>query len=262
MKIGLLTTDTPHHRHFIHELTSAGLLSFVIFETRGYPWAKRRRRHFRKNLPNLYRALVLNPYRRSERFERERDLLEEQRFALGKRAWPPRGTRVETVSSVNDHDCRSMLIEESPDLLFVYGTGIVKKDVFSLPRLGTVNAHGGLLPKYRGLDTNLWAAYLGHPEEMAVTLHEMEQGIDTGAVYVSRRLSATPDLCRLTLRYHTTLLCTEMAVELGRAFDQRVPGKAPQPENGGYFGPMPPVLQRRADAAIKRFARGSDQTER
>lgn len=65
-------------------------------------------------------------------------------------------------------------------LVVAYGR-ILPGDVLSAPRLGCVNVHASLLPKYRGAAPITWAVVHGEPES-GVTLMQMDEGMDTGAM--------------------------------------------------------------------------------
>src|SRR5262245_55562994 len=63
-------------------------------------------------------------------------------------------------------------------LVVAYGR-ILPKDVLEAPRLGCINVHASLLPKYRGAAPITWAVVRGEPET-GVTLMKMDEGMDTG----------------------------------------------------------------------------------
>lgn len=63
-------------------------------------------------------------------------------------------------------------------LVAAYGR-ILPKDVLEAPRLGSVNVHASLLPKYRGAAPITWAVVHGEPET-GITLMKMDEGMDTG----------------------------------------------------------------------------------
>ncbi len=65
-------------------------------------------------------------------------------------------------------------------LVVAYGR-ILPKDVLEAPRLGCVNVHASLLPKLRGAAPITWAIVRGEPET-GVTLMQMDEGMDTGAM--------------------------------------------------------------------------------
>lgn len=65
-------------------------------------------------------------------------------------------------------------------LVVAYGR-ILPKDVLDAPRLGCINVHASLLPKLRGAAPITWAVVRGEPES-GVTLMQMDEGMDTGAM--------------------------------------------------------------------------------
>jgi methionyl-tRNA formyltransferase len=77
----------------------------------------------------------------------------------------------------------------SPDLILVPAyTMKLPQQVLDLPRLGAVNLHGGLLPKYRGAHVLQWAIIMGE-NETGVTAHYMDADWDTGPVIGEKRVS-------------------------------------------------------------------------
>jgi methionyl-tRNA formyltransferase len=69
-----------------------------------------------------------------------------------------------------------------PDLLIVFGFGWkLPKPVLQIPRLGALNIHVSMLPKYRGPAPLLWAIRNGDPVG-GVTVHRMDEGFDTGNI--------------------------------------------------------------------------------
>jgi methionyl-tRNA formyltransferase len=69
-------------------------------------------------------------------------------------------------------------------LVVAYGR-ILPKDVLEGTRVGCVNVHASLLPKYRGAAPITWAVVNGEPET-GVTLMKLDEGMDTGPTYASR----------------------------------------------------------------------------
>jgi methionyl-tRNA formyltransferase len=66
-------------------------------------------------------------------------------------------------------------------LVVAYGR-ILPKDVLDAPRLGCVNVHASLLPKYRGAAPIAWAVVHGETET-GVTLMKLDEGMDTGPTF-------------------------------------------------------------------------------
>lgn len=69
-----------------------------------------------------------------------------------------------------------------PDIFVVYSMSeLLKENIFTIPKFGTINLHGSLLPNYRGPEPWLWMYYHMdlHP---GTTVHYIDQGEDTGDI--------------------------------------------------------------------------------
>jgi methionyl-tRNA formyltransferase len=76
----------------------------------------------------------------------------------------------------------------APDLCVVVAYGkILPPELLALPRLGCLNVHASLLPKYRGAAPIQWAIIRGESES-GVTLMRMDAGMDTGDMLLTGRL--------------------------------------------------------------------------
>ena len=68
-----------------------------------------------------------------------------------------------------------------PDVLVLHQAPILPKDIFSLPRIGTINIHPSLLPKYRGSNPYFWM-YFFKDYTAGITLHVVNTQVDTGDI--------------------------------------------------------------------------------
>ena len=74
------------------------------------------------------------------------------------------------------------IIDMQPDLIITAAYGqMIPQEVLDCPRLGCINVHASLLPKYRGAAPIQWAVIDGE-EETGVTTMYMAEGLDTGDV--------------------------------------------------------------------------------
>jgi methionyl-tRNA formyltransferase len=79
-----------------------------------------------------------------------------------------------------------------PDLQVVVAFRMLPEAVWALPRIGTFNLHGSLLPKYRGAAPINWAVMEGE-RETGVTTFFLQHEIDTGDVILQRRMAIGED---------------------------------------------------------------------
>ena len=106
------------------------------------------------------------------------------------RSWAWRhGVPVKDVKSLNDSEAVTYLEQLIPDAV-VYGGGGILRAPF-IQAAGTVlNAHAGPLPDVRGMNAAEWAYLLGARRE--ITIHRIDEGIDTGAPISVRALAEKP----------------------------------------------------------------------
>jgi methionyl-tRNA formyltransferase len=95
--------------------------------------------------------------------------------------------------SINTPEGVAKLTEWQPDLLVVAAYGqILSKDVLSVPRLGGINVHASLLPKYRGAAPIAWAIYHGETKT-GVTIIRMTTGLDAGEMLAQETIDILPE---------------------------------------------------------------------
>ena len=90
-------------------------------------------------------------------------------------------------TGLNTADVQSVLHTLQPDLLVVVAYGLIlPPGVLRIPRLGCVNLHASLLPRWRGA-APIQRAILAGDTETGVCLMQMEAGLDTGPLLACRR---------------------------------------------------------------------------
>jgi methionyl-tRNA formyltransferase len=100
-----------------------------------------------------------------------------------------RNLEVFEPESVNSDEARNWLEQKAADLFVVCDYGqILSRQVLSLARLGGINLHASLLPKYRGAAPINWAIYHGE-SETGVTVIHMTPGLDAGPALVQRPIA-------------------------------------------------------------------------
>jgi methionyl-tRNA formyltransferase len=92
------------------------------------------------------------------------------------------GIRVVHVAALSLPESVAAVRALEPDLLIHAGAGILRRELLATPRLGTLNAHMGLLPRYRGMNVAEWARLQSNP--VGCTAHLIDEGIDTGDILV------------------------------------------------------------------------------
>ncbi len=93
----------------------------------------------------------------------------------------------------NNAEFRAQLEAIAPDAIVVVAYGrIIPPWMLALPRLGCVNLHASLLPKYRGAAPIQWAVALGETVTGNTTML-LEEGLDTGPILLQQQLAIAPE---------------------------------------------------------------------
>ena len=89
--------------------------------------------------------------------------------------------------SVRSKELIQTVQDQAVDLLILGESGIIKEELINSVRIGTINAHPGILPYYRGLDPSLWAIFNDDNDKIGSTLHWVDAGIDTGRIIAKKK---------------------------------------------------------------------------
>lgn len=93
---------------------------------------------------------------------------------------------------VNGPECRTYLEALGPDLLLAVGYGqILTDETLAIPKVGSLNVHPSLLPKYRGLHPIYWVLFEGQ-NETGVTVHEITSRVDGGPILAQESMPLFP----------------------------------------------------------------------
>ncbi len=88
------------------------------------------------------------------------------------------------VADHNQPQSEDFIRRIAPDLIVFTGGGLIRQNILSIPTIGIMNCHTGILPEFRGMDVVEWTAAEGKIGDVGfgVTLHLMDKGVDTGPI--------------------------------------------------------------------------------
>lgn len=86
---------------------------------------------------------------------------------------------------------------------------IFKRNILNLPRLKAINCHAGKLPFYRGRNILNWAL-INDEKEFGITVHFIDEGIDTGDIILQRTFAISDDDDYNTLLNTAYIQCAEI----------------------------------------------------
>ncbi len=96
------------------------------------------------------------------------------------------GLNVIERSDLNSKSFRELIRKYDADLFISVASSVIfKKELINIPKLDCINIHNAPLPKYRGMLPNFWQLYHGETEA-GITVHRIEEGIDTGDIISQR----------------------------------------------------------------------------
>jgi methionyl-tRNA formyltransferase len=139
---------------------------------------------------------------------------------------------VEQPQTLKDPAAVARLAQWSADLMVVVAYGLLlPKQVLDTPRLGCVNIHASLLPRWRGAAPIQRAIQAGD-EKSGVTIMQMDVGLDTGPMLLERETAITPRETAGTLHDRLAKLGAEAIVEALEAIAAGTAQPRKQPEEG------------------------------
>lgn len=125
-----------------------------------------------------------------------------------------------------------------PDLVVTAAYGrILTKAVLDIPRLGCINVHGSLLPKYRGAAPIQWALINGD-SVTGITTMFMDEGMDTGDILLKKELPIPEDMNAGELYDQLSKLGAMALMETMEALENGTLNRVPQDHSKAVNVPM------------------------
>ena len=128
-----------------------------------------------------------------------------------------------------------------PDVICVVAYGkILPKEILEIPKLGCINVHGSLLPKYRGAAPIQWAILNGDKETGITTMY-MNEGMDTGDMILKGKVTIGEDETTGELWDRLSKIGGELLVKTLKEIEK---GTAPREKQGDDFS-IAPMLDKK-----------------
>ena len=149
-----------------------------------------------------------------------------------------RGIPVFQPEKARHPDAVARIAAEAPDLIVVVAYGhILPKSILDIPRLGCINVHASLLPKYRGAAPINWAVARGETET-GITIMRMDEGMDTGPMLHVREMPIGEEDTAETMYAKLSALGAEALCEALRRLLEGTLGETPQDAARATYAPM------------------------
>ena len=151
------------------------------------------------------------------------------------------GLPVIQPESLNDSDAIAAVRAIGPDAMVVIAYGVrLRPRALRIPRLGCLNIHASLLPRYRGAAPINWAIIRGE-KETGVTLQRMAPEIDAGGILAQRAIAIGADETAGELFDRLAVLAAEM---IGPALDDLDAGRLVERPQDAALATLAPKLEK------------------
>lgn len=120
---------------------------------------------------------------------------------------------IEVFQPIKIREDYKKIIEWNPDMIITCAYGqIIPEEVLKLPKLGCINVHGSLLPKYRG-GAPIHRSIINGDKETGITIMYMDKGMDTGNMISKRSIPIEEDDNLETLSNKLSILGRDLLLD-------------------------------------------------
>lgn len=159
------------------------------------------------------------------------------------------GLAVRTPPRLKDPAVQEEFRALGADLAVVGAYGLLlPRPILDAPRLGCINLHASLLPRWRGA-APIQRAILAGDTETGISIFRMEEGLDTGPVYAMRAIGIGPRETAGGLHDRLAALAAEMLPEVLDALEHGTATATPQPAEGVTYATKIDKAEARLDFA-------------
>jgi methionyl-tRNA formyltransferase len=147
------------------------------------------------------------------------------------------GLEVRTPRTLKEPEAQAELAGLGADLAVVGAYGLLlPAPVLAAPRLGCVNLHASLLPRWRGA-APIERAILAGDRETGLAIFQMEEGLDTGPVLAQRAVPIGPSTTAPELHERLARLAAEILPDVIEELAAGTATATPQPTEGVTYAP-------------------------
>jgi methionyl-tRNA formyltransferase len=142
------------------------------------------------------------------------------------------GLKIATPKTLKDEAAQAEFCAYQADAAVVVAYGLIlPKPILEAPRLGCFNVHASLLPRWRGA-APINRAIMAGDTESGVTIMQMDEGLDTGAMVMTERVAIAPDMTAGDLHDALAQLGAALMPRALAAAERGPLSLTPQPEAG------------------------------
>ncbi len=148
------------------------------------------------------------------------------------------GLHVYQPEKIKSESAHEFFKRVAPDVVVIIAYGqIVPQALIDIPRLGWINLHGSLLPKYRGAAPVNWAILNGE-SRTGVTTMRIDAGMDTGPILLQKEIDIGPDETAPELARRLSEIGAPLVLDTLRRLDRGDIQPRPQDSEQATFARM------------------------
>lgn len=148
------------------------------------------------------------------------------------------GIEVLQPQSLREQALMPALLRFQPDVIVVVAYGkLLPKYILDFPRLGCINVHASLLPKYRGAGPIQWSIINGETQTGVTTMY-MGEGLDTGDMIFKAETKIAPEETAGMLFERLSVMGASLLVETLKALENGTAPRVAQEDSVASYAPM------------------------
>ncbi len=145
------------------------------------------------------------------------------------------GIPVQTPKSLRDPDAQAAFTALDLDAAVVAAYGLILPPaILDAPRLGCLNIHASLLPRWRGA-APIHRALLAGDAETGITIMQMDEGLDTGDILLASPITISPSMTAADLHDSLSELGGHLVVDALDGLSNKTLEATPQSETGACY---------------------------
>jgi methionyl-tRNA formyltransferase len=223
-----LSTDTPHHRYLIKSFEKEKIFFDKIF----------------------FETTSIKPKFKIEQFEKKKINKFEKKFFF-KFSNQVEKKNIRLVKNINSKIVYNYIKKKKPKICIVFGTRKIDKKIINLfQKKFIINIHRGIMSKYRGLDSDLWAILENRLDHVGITIHEVKEKLDSGRTFYEKKLNLKNKKI-FQLRYFTTVMAVKYLLILIKKIIKKKKIKMKQLRLGKYYSFMPLILKNKCKQILE-----------
>ena len=223
-----LSTDTPHHRYLIKSFERKKIFFEKIF----------------------FETTPIKPNFKTESFEKKKINKFEKNFFRNFDS-QINFENISLVKNINNKIVYNYIKKKKPKICIVFGTRKIEKRIIHLfKKKFIINIHRGIMSKYRGLDSDLWAILENRLDLVGITIHEVKEKLDSGRTFYEKKLNIKNKKI-YQLRYYTTVLAVKYLLLLIKNILKKKKVKIKKLRLGKYYSFMPLILKNKCKKILE-----------